>query len=254
MRVLRLIWALPLALLLALPVAAQGLKLGMPPDPVAAQIAVVTDKGLTKTKQLPTAALRSARRALLAGERLADDDLRALADRRDGNAAWRLAKRLRAANGAPSDIAHYAAIAAGQGRVYALATMIDAMALLQPGAEPPARLRLLVGVLYAHAWAGNSVALDAVVAFNGEGRLLGALSDGTRARILQQGKTMDGRVELRLALDIVAQKAPGADDLALAKGYLERAANSRNLAVKATAQNVLALIGAPTREARAATN
>jgi len=239
---LRCLVAATMVLMLATPIKAQGLSLGMPPDPEAAQISVVTDKGLTKTKYLPTAALRNARRALLAGERLDDATLRALADRRDGNAAWRLVKRLRAQNAAPSDIAHYAAVAAGQGRIHALDTMIDAMARLDPDTEPPARLRQLVGVLYAHAWAGNSLALDAVIAFNGEGRLLGPLSDATRARILKQAARLDGRVELRLALDILAQDAPDAGDLARVRGYLDRAGQSKTLAVQTTAQNVIALL------------
>lgn len=239
----------PLLLLLAVllcpvTVAAQGLNLGMPPDPETAAISVVVDPGLRKTKNLPTAALRQSRLDLIAGKPLSDQQLRLLADRRDGLAAWRLVQRLRAQNAPAIEIAHYAGIAAAQGRVYALDDMIDAMAALDARTVPPDRLRDLVRVLYGYAWGGNSLALDAVIAFNGEGRLLGPLSDATRARVLQQAARMDGRVELRLALDLLAQDAPGAADRALALSYLERAAQSKNLAVLATAQNVIALLAA----------
>jgi hypothetical protein len=244
-----------LALVLsAAPVAGQGLSLGLPPDPESANIAVVVDPGLRKTKHLPGAALRRDRVALLAGKTLSDVQLRALADRRDGLAAWRLVKPLRAANAPAIDIAHYAGIAAAQGRVYALDDMIDAMARLKPGDVPSGRLRPLVQVLYAHAWAGNSLALDAVIAFNGEGRLLGPLSEATRARILQQGAHLDGRIELRLALDLLGQDTPGEPDRARALGYLERAIQSENPAVRATAQNVIALLVAAPVQSGAATN
>jgi len=241
-------------LLTAGPLAAQGLTLGMPPDPESAKIAVVVDPGLRKTANLPTAALRRDRRTLIAGQPLSDESLRALADRRDGLAAWRLVKRLRAENAPAGDIAHYAGIAAAQGRIYALDDMIDAMARLDPATASPERLRALVRVLYAHAWAGNSRAMDAVIAFNGEGRLLGPLTDATRARILQQGARMDGRVELRLALDLLGHHAPGDADRALARGYLDRAKQSKNLAVMATAQNVIALLDAVPVQTGATTN
>ncbi|WP_226781750.1 hypothetical protein [Oceaniglobus trochenteri] len=248
--------AAALALALGSGVGAQGLRLSMPPDPESSAISVVTDRGLTRTTQLPTSALRAARRAMNRGARLDTATLRALADRGDGLAAWRLTKRLQAMgnDATPSDVAHYAAIAAGQGRVYALDDMIVAMRRLAPVGEPAARLDRLVRVLYAHAWAGNALALDAVIEFNGEGRLLGALSDATRDRIMAQAATMDGRVELGLALNLLARAAPTPDEVAQARRYLARAAQSRKLAVMTTAQNVIALLDARTAQATAAEN
>jgi len=235
---------LGLGLGLAQGAAAQGLWLDMPPDPARATISATTDAGLRSTRQLPTAALRAARRAMLAGQWVDEATLRALADRRDGTAAWNLVKRLRAQQAPAAEIAHYAAITAGTGRVRGLAPMIAAMHRLTPDSVPPEDLRLLVNVLYAHAWAGNSLAMDGVIAFNGEGRLLGPMGAATRTRLLQQGVRMDGRVELRLALDLLARDTPGAADLATARSYLTQAAGSKTLAVAATAQNVIALLDA----------
>ncbi|WP_126623158.1 hypothetical protein [Oceaniglobus ichthyenteri] len=227
---------------------AQSVPLTMPVDPETAKISVVTDEGITSTAQLPTTALRDLRRAMNEGAVLEDDDLRALADRGDSVAAWKLVKRLRVDGGAPADVAHYAATAAAAGRVYALNDMIQAMHRLEPGQVTGARLNHLIAVLYAHAWVGNSVALDAVISFNGEGRLFGALSDATRARILEQAETMDGRVELRFALDLLAKDDLSEAEKARATSYLAKAQASKNLAVMTTAQNLIALMNADTAQ------
>ena len=92
------------------------------PAPAAARrISVTVDKGLTRTASLPTAALRQTRRDMLAGKVIADADLRALADRRDGRAAQDHVRRLlKAGTGAPSDIAYYGSIAVASGRIWTL--------------------------------------------------------------------------------------------------------------------------------------
>ena len=215
----------------------------MPADPESAKISVITDTGITRTDQLPEG-LRDLRRSMNNGETLTTDELRALADQGDALAAWNVVKKMRVEGGAAADIAHYAATAAGAGRVYALGDMIRSMHRLEPGSVTGARLNHLVRVLYAHAWAGNSKALDAVISFNGEDRLFGPLSDATRTKILEQARTMDGRVELHFALDLLAKDTLTEAERRGARNYLKKAQESKNLAVLATAQNLIALMDA----------
>ena len=112
------------------------------PAPAAARrICVTVDKGLTRTASLPTAALRQARRDMLAGKDIPDADLRALADRHDGRAAQDYVRRLlRAGTGTPSDIAFYGSIAVASGRVWTLPDAVAAMRALDPATEPRARV------------------------------------------------------------------------------------------------------------------
>lgn len=214
------------------------------PDKAARQISVVVDRGLTRTTRLPTRALRAARRAMIAGEPVAAADLRALADRQDGLAALRYVRALvRDHAGDPahaSDIAYYAAVAVGTGRVWPLPDMIAAMHQIDPDTEPAARVNKYISVLYAHAWAGNPLALDAVIDFNGAGRLFGPLSDETRARILaQSAKNGGGRAELRMAIDLMSNPERTAEQTELARRYLDRAAQVKDLAIRTTAINLL---------------
>lgn len=215
------------------------------------RVSVIVDRGVTSHKQLRTAASRRARAALHAGQEVSAADLRALAGAGDGLAAQRYVRILQAAKtpADPSDIAFYAAVAVGTGRVWTLGAMIEAMHKLDPATEPKARVRKYIQVLYPHAWAGNTAALEAVVAFNGEGRLFGPLSERTRQRIAVETRAHgDGRIELGMAMGLLerARAAQTLDpaDLDQARDLLVRAAASEHLAVATTAQNLLRLMDA----------
>ena len=243
-----------LAALLALPAWAETprgptIPFLIPPAQDARRVSVTVDRGLRDSRRLPNDALRAARVALQAGDPVAVPDLRRLAEAGDGLAAQRYVRVLLAdpASADPSDIAYFSAIAVATGRIWTLVPMIEAMHRLDPATEPPARVRKLIDTIYPHAWAGNSLALDALLAFNGEGRLFGPLSDRTRQRILAQArKTGDGRTELSLALGILeAQRraaAPDAAAMAQARDYLDLARGSDHLAVRTTAENLLRLL------------
>ncbi|MFC6585187.1 hypothetical protein [Sulfitobacter aestuariivivens] len=175
--------------------------------------------------------------------------MRQLALAGDGLAAQRYARQLISGRVAasPSDIAYFSAIAVGTGRVWTLGPMIEAMHKLDPAQEPRARVRKYIKVLYPYAWAGNALALDALVAFNGEGRLFGPLSDATRDRILSEAQTQgDGRIELGLAMAILeserSKTTPDSSALDQARSYLATAEASGHLAVRTTAQNLLRLM------------
>lgn len=224
------------------------------PDAQGALISVTVERGLTSSKRLRSQALRKARSALHEGEPVSEEDLRALSLAGDGLAAQRYVRVLKAGKAAadPSDIAYFSAVAVGTGRIWTIKTMIAAMHELDPATEPRARIRKYINVLYPHAWAGNQPALDAVVAFNGEGRLFGPLSESTRSRILAQSQENgDGRIELGMAVRLLERvRASGAPadetltggDLAQAHALLKRAEASMHLGVSTSAQNFLRLM------------
>lgn len=226
--------------------AGQGSPLALPPlsaQDASARIAVVVEPGLARTLDLPTEGLRQARRDMLDGLPVADLDLRALAESRDGLAAQRYLRRLLAAgeDPDPSDVAWFGAIAVATGRPWSLPDVVEALRRLDPATEPPERLRLSAEVLAAHAWAGNALALEAMVELNGEGRLLGPLSEETRVRLLDAAAAAgNARVPLLMALDLLAAPEPPPERLALARDYLGRAAQGGDLAAQAMA---LALLG-----------
>lgn len=231
-------------LALALPAAAQMLALPIPPAEGQNQISVKVTPGLTQTRKLPTAALRQARKDMLAGLDIGDDDLRALADQGDGLAALRYTRRLVASDAASaSDIAYYGSLAVSTGRVWVLPDAVAAMARLDPETEPAERKKTYLAMLYPHAWAGNALALDAVIDLNGEGRLFGAMSEATRQKILEQGeKNGDGRAALRLALPLLHKQGRSATETAQLQDYLKRARAAGHLAVATTADTMLALL------------
>jgi hypothetical protein len=224
--------------ILALPVAA---------DPASRQISVTVDPGLTRTRDLPTEDLRAARRALFEDPAtVAPDLLRALADRRDGLAALHYTRHLVATGGSDSDIAYYGAIAATTGRVWTLRDAVGAMLRLDPATEPRDRIAVYMNMLYPHAWAGNTLALDAIMQLNGEGRLFGPLSDSTRTRILEQAAANgDGRIEMQMALSLLrdpASRAASADQI---RDYLTRAQATYHPGVRAMATALLVQLETP---------
>jgi hypothetical protein len=248
---LRLTLSLYLAFFVVMPQAALAqsgeITVPVPIDAAASKISVVVFADLSHTNKLPTAALRQARKDMLDDKPVSDDDLRALAQHHDGLAAQKLVQHLVAAglSANASDIAYYGSIAVSTGRVQSLRQVVTAMALLDPATEPAERIKIYAAMLYAHAWAGNALALDAVMAMNGEGKLFGPLSDKTRAKIEEQGrKAGDGGVPLRLAVNLMARSDAPAADLQQARAYLQQAVMSPHLSVRTTAANMLVVLDA----------
>jgi hypothetical protein len=204
------------------------------------QIAVTVDPGLTRTRALPPGELRAARVAMLDDQDVAPDLLRQLADRRDGLAALRLTRHLVDQGGTPSDIAYYGSIAILTGRIWPLEDVVGALMLLDPATEPADRVNMAMAALYPQAWAGNALALDALIALNGDGRLFGPMSDRTRDRILEQAALAgDGRVHLHLAVSELWGQ-PTDEARARARVWLDQALAGSHLGVRTAAQAVLA--------------
>jgi hypothetical protein len=234
------IWAVIFTLLAAPLRAETALILPFPPDLDSRQIVVTVDPGLTRTRALPAGELRDARVAMLADQDVAPDLLRALADRRDGLAALRLVRHLVANGGSASDIAYYGSIAVLTGRIWPLEDVVTALAELDPATEPADRVQMAIAALYPQAWAGNALALDALIMLNGEGRLFGAMSDRTRARIVEQAEQAgDGRVFLHLAVSEL-WGSPTDENRARARVWLEQARGASHLGVATTATALLA--------------
>jgi hypothetical protein len=239
------------------PLAAQEVPGSIIPNLIApnidgTRVSVTVDRGLTSDKQLRSSALRKARMALRKGGEVSAKDLRALAEAGDGLAAQRYVRVLTSADTSPnmSDLAFFSAVAVGSGRIWTLRTMIDALHQLDPKTEPPARVRKYIQVLYPHAWAGNTLAMEAVVAFNGEGRLFGPLSERTRGRILASAiEHGNGRIEFGIAMALLerarATETPDPEDLANARSLLKQAMASDHLAVSTSARNLLRLMDNP---------
>ncbi|MEM9248563.1 MAG: hypothetical protein AAGB05_07680 [Pseudomonadota bacterium] len=220
---------------------AQTVPFPFEPDREARQLSVTVTPDRRSMRGL-SPSLRTARAAMHAGETIADQDLARLAEAGDGLAAQTLARRLVAQPEAdPSDVAYYSALAVMTGRVWTLPQMVRAMRQLTPGQEPSDRVRAYIRALYPHAWEGNTLALDAVVAFNGEGRLFGALSDRTRERILERSaRDGEGRAELRLAVARLEAGVETAQARAEVRALLERAEASTHLGIRTAAQNLIA--------------
>lgn len=231
---------------------AQALPLAVPAEEATRRISVVVTPGLRHTTDLADPALRAARKEMLAGRPVSDAALRALADNQDGLAALKYVRRLmlQQPSASASDIAYYGSIAVSTGRVWPLADTLAAMRRLDPASEPKERLKLYLAMLYPHAWAGNTLALDAVIDLNGEGRLFGAMSQSTRERLLEHGRAAgDGRILLGLALNLLAQSERSPAEEALLAGYLAEAAAVDNLAIRTTAANLMTLAQGKTGKA-----
>ncbi|MFZ7092431.1 hypothetical protein [Primorskyibacter sp. 2E233] len=209
------------------------------------QISVTVTPGRHSMRGLPSDLIK-ARQQMHAKQDVSDDNLRRLADYGDGLAAQIFVRRLIAqgmAEERASDLAYYSAVAVGAGRVWTLPDMVDAMKRLDPKTEPRERIRKYIQVLYPHAWAGNTLALDAVVEFNGKDKLFGALSDSTRDKILAQGQeNADGKVELRMAIAILERVELSLPERQEARNLLDRARKSTHLGVMTTAENLIAMM------------
>jgi len=226
-----------------LPTPSKPIVFNVAPDPSSRKISVVVTEGLRSMAAVPTPELRLVRIALQDGQDISESDLRSLANLWDGMAALRLFRLLEEKGGAApaADLAWYGTIAVSTGRVWPLKETIAAMHTLNPANVPAERRQAFTDMIFTLAWAGNSLALDAVIDLSGPGKLLGPLSQETRASIIAQGDAIgDGRLALRLAVALWQNADTlGADDTALQE-YLDHAIAGNNLVVRTTALNLKA--------------
>lgn len=201
--------------------------------------------GLTSSKQLPSADLVNARKALTKRNRVANKRLRALADLGDGYAAHLYAKRLEEKGRAKlaADTAHYYSISAATGRGYSIRGMIVAIDQIDPQDTSEGRLKSLKNVLMAYASAGNPEAVEAVLRYHFAKAPFGDLSSEIDT-ILDKASTGAGPVSLQLASSLMQQPEASQAELTQAKTYLVAASKSESFSISLTAQNLLPIVEA----------
>lgn len=203
----------------------------------------VFDNAVRRTNDLPTAALRAARRRMISGGNIGSSDMRALADAGDGLAAFRYAKLLQASdtpdpNGAA---ALYYATAAYAGRAFAVPPL--ARLLKDQGANySAARLKHCLNAMTVQALSGNSVAATLLGQMYADGAPFGR--DLVKAQTFLAMAAGGGSPQAVLQLGVALMSDP--DDKATghlgARSALTQAAAGEDLSVRVTAENLLRLI------------
>lgn len=225
---------------------AQSVPLQQSKTDQAVHVDFVFDNKVRQTRNLPTASLRALRRAMLAGDEMSMNDLRALGDAGDGLAAFRLAKLLEA-EGKPDPTgvaAHYYAIAAYTGRTFAVPPL--ARLLKKDGAGYSAsRLTNALNAMTVQALSGDPEAATLLGQMYATGSPFG--HDPVKAQAYLGMATGEGSMAAFLQLGVALLTDP-ADTVAGnpgARAALTRAASGEDLAVRVTAENLLRLMDAP---------
>lgn len=211
-------------------------------DPVV-RVEFVFDNAVRRTNDLPTSALRAARRQMLSGGYISGADLRALADHGDGLAAFRYAKLIQEM--VPPDetgaAAHYFAIAAYSGRAFAVAPL--ARLLRTEGATySESRLRNSLNALTVQALSGNPDAATLLGEMYADGVPFGRDLTQAQQFLGMAGGVSDPQAILNLGLSLMTDPADIAAGRIGALSALGVAAISDNLSVRVTAENLLRLI------------
>ncbi len=203
----------------------------------------VFDNAVRKTRDLPTAALRAARREMIAGKDISATSLQALADAGDGLAAFRYAKLLgeRAVPDPTGVAAHYYAIAAYTGRAFAVPPL--ASLLKDNGAAySPSRLTHGLNAMTVQAFSGNPVAATLLGQMYVDGVPFGRDLDQARRFLDMASAGGSPKAVLQLAIVLMSDPVDAAAGHPGARSTLLLAAAGDDLAVRVTAENLLRLI------------
>lgn len=211
------------------------------PDPLV-RVDFVFDNAVRQTNDLPTAALRAARRQMISGEPISAADLQALADHGDGLAAFRYAKLVQemATPDLTGAAAHYFAIAAYSGRAFAVAPLARLLKAEGSGYSE-SRLRHCLNAMTVQALSGNADAATLLGEMYADG--------GPFGRDLIQAQHFLGMAEggspqaiLNLGLALMTDPADIAAGHVGALSALGIAAAGDDLAIRVTAENLRRLI------------
>lgn len=209
------------------------------------QVDFVFDNQVRRTRDLPTAALRAARRQMISGEPIGGNKLRSLADAGDGLAAFRYAKLLQ--EGREPDltgaIAHYYAIAAYTGRAFAVAPLARLLKAEGSGYSE-SRLRHCRNAMTVQALSGNADAAVLLGEMYADGVPFG--QDMLQAQqFLAMGAGGDNpKGALNLGVALMNDADDAAADHVGAVSALRVAASGSDLSVRVTAENLLRLLDA----------
>lgn len=205
----------------------------------AQHVDVTVVHGITRSDQLPPRLL-AVRKRLSRGAHVRFDQLRDLADHRDGNAAFQLANRLdlQARPDLAADIAHYYGIAAVTGSGGAIFGFVEALDRVDPERTSAGRLEVLKNALLAYAIAGSSAATEALIRHHVSGTPFGPMQAELEALAAREGAQGAEAAALQLASEILQDGAAAPEDLRRARGYLEAAGRGHSLRHQLIVQNL----------------
>lgn len=217
-------------------------------DPTATSLIPVDfvfDNRVTHTRDLPSEALRAARKRMVTGGKISNNELRALADAGDGLAAYRFAKLLQTSvpPAKAGSAAHYYAIAAYTGRAFAVPPLVQL--LEAEGADyRPSLLEQSLNALTVQAISGNAKAAQSLAKMYDKGVPFGLNPKQAQHFAAIAGQD-DPAAALKLGISLINDPADVALHNVGAIAALTFAAESTNLAAKVTAQNLLRQLNTP---------
>ncbi len=216
------------------------------PTDFVVQVDFVFDNKVRRTKDLPTAALRAARRQMISGAPIGGNKLRLLADAGDGLAAFRYAKLLQE-GGTPDPtgaIAHYYAIAAYTGRAFAVAPLARLLKAEGSGYSA-SRLRHCLNAMTVQALSGNADAAVLLGEMYADGVPFGQDMLQAQQFLAMGAGGENPKAALNLGLALMNDPDDAAAGHVGALSALQVAAAGSDLSVRVTAENLLRLLAAP---------
>jgi hypothetical protein len=206
----------------------------------------VFDNKVTHTLDLPSAALRAARKSMVTGGKVSSSQLRALADAGDGLAAYRYGKVLEAADppAKAGGAAHYYAIAAYTGRAFAVAPLAKLL-VAEGDTYGASLLKHSLNALTVQAISGNAQAAAMLGQMYIDGVPFGRDTNEAQHFLSMAGQN-DPAAALKLGIALITDPADARLDHVGARAALILAANGTNLSARVTAQNLLRMLDNPT--------
>ena len=203
----------------------------------------VFDNNVRRTKDLPTSALRAARRKMISGEAISDVALQSLADNGDGLAAFRFGKILQAADKPdPTGVAaHYFAIAAYTGRAFAVAPLARLLKTEGTG-YAKSRLRHCLNAMTVQALSGNPKAATLLGEMYADGEPFGLDLVQSQLFLNMAAGGDNPQGALRLGVSLMSDPADIAAGNVGALAALGIAAAGDDLAARVTAENLLRML------------
>lgn len=205
----------------------------------------VKPKTMGPASHLPLA-LQATRKNLLAGKRVTYKQLQALADAGDGVGAFKLAERIekQADPTLASDALHYYALAAFDGRGYAVRHMLNILA--DDRLElTPSHLASAEAALRAQAKKGNEVAVEGLIKLYSQGRPFGEKREELEALLASGAGKKNGDTAFRMAVMLLSQPTRTPEQTEQATRYLGIARDTGSVGMKAAASNLLAQLTEP---------
>ena len=207
------------------------------------RVEFVFDNQVRKIRDLPTAALREARRKMNSGAEMSPKSLQSLADAGDGMAAYKFAKYLQEkAEPDPTGVAaHYYAISAYTGRTFAVPPL--ARLLKSDGAGyGKSRLKHSLNAMTVQALSGNPDAATLLGQMYADGKPFGYDLAKAETFLAMSGGGGSPKAILKLGTALLSDPNDASAGHPGARSALSLAAAGEDLSVRVTAENLLRMI------------